>query len=522
MSTLSPRTFARLALSLAVLLAALPPARPAEASWHTLTGLLPADGGLDSWQISPDSRYVVYVADAGASSPYELYSVPITGTTPIKLSPPLVAGGEARRFAITVNSQYVIYIADQEVDNRRELYRVPIGGGPSVKLSGAMVAGGNVEGVKVDPDNVRVVYQADQQTNDVVELYSVPIAGGASVKLNGTLVAGGDVSRYAIDPIANRVVYVADQEVNDRLEIYGVPITGGTAVKLNEAGARVDLSFEINPGIQVVVFSATPSGSTSAQLYMNATAGGLLTPLNFALASNQDVFGFHITPDGARVIYNVTTMTSTLFVGRGNLYSVLIGGGTSTQLTTTADPGFGVYGALFDITSDSQRVVYRYQRTATSATLLESVGATGAGRATLYSPSAGESVYVKALSANAQWVVFSVDPSSVTYSIPAGGGSPVGLGHGFNPIITPDSGRVLYTTNQLSGNYDLFSQQIFGGDRRNLSQVGNNAQVVGKAVSPDSQWVVFEVNHPSTDAYELRVSDGLAAPPPVYLPLITR
>jgi Tol biopolymer transport system component len=522
MRTLTLHTLVRLTLSLAVLLAALPPAAPAEAGWRSLTGVLRTDARFDDWQISPDSRYVVYTADAEASSGYQLYSVPITGTTPIKLNPPLVTGGRVQRFVVTLDSQYVIYIADQAVDNRQELYRVPISGGPAVKLSSALVAGGNVMNVKLDPDNVRVVYYADQQSNDVFEIFSVSIAGGAAVKLNGAMVSGGDVADFKIDPIANRVVYVADQEVDSRLEIYGVPIAGGTAVKLNEAGARVDLSFEINPGLQVVVFSATPSGSTSSQLYMNATAGGLLTPLNFSLAANQDVFGFRITPDGARVIYNVTTMTSTLSVQLGNLYSVLIGGGTSTQLTTTADPGYGVFGALFNITSDSQRVVYRYQRTAASATILESVGLNGAGRATLYTPTAGDSVLFKALSANAQWVVFSVVPADVNYSIAVGGGAPVGLGHGFDPIITPDSSRVLYTTNQLSGNYDLFSQQIFGGDRRNLSRVGTNAQVVDKAVSPNGQWVVFEVEHLSADTRELRVSDGLAAPPPVYLPLITR
>jgi len=522
MRTFSLRTLGRLTLSLAVLLAALPPAAPAEAGWRSLTGVLRADARFSDWQISPNSRYVVYTADAEAGSGYELYSVPITGTTPIKLNPPLVTGGYVQRFVVTLDSQYVIYIAEQEVDNRQELYRVPISGGPAVKLSSALVAGGNVMDVKLDPDNVRVVYYADQQSNDVFEIFSVPIAGGAAVKLNGALVAGGDVSVFEIDPISNRVVYSADQEVSDRTEIYGVPIAGGAAVKLSPDGARAYPYFQINPSVQVVVFSATPSGSTSDQLYMNATAGGLLTPLNFSLAANQDVFGFHITPDGARVIYNVTTMTSTLFVTHGNLYSVLIGGGASTQLTT-ADPGYGVYGALFHITSDSQRVVYRYQRTAASATILESVGLTGTGRATLYAPTAGDSVFFKALSANAQWVLFSVSPANANYSIPPGGGAPVGLGHGFDPIITPDSSRVLYTTNQLSGNYDLFSQQIFGGDRRNLSRVGTNAQVVDKAVSPNGQWVVFEVESSTPPrTRELRASDGAEAPPPVYLPLITR
>ena len=43
--------------------------------------------------ISPDGQWVAYVTDADTDGVDELYAVPITGTTPLKLNPPLVAGG---------------------------------------------------------------------------------------------------------------------------------------------------------------------------------------------------------------------------------------------------------------------------------------------------------------------------------------------------------------------------------------------------------------------------------------------
>lgn len=516
-----------LILSLSMLTATFMSSAPAQAlpaGWRTLTGVLPAHTDIAyGWTISPDSRYAVFIADIEVDGRAELYSVPLTGTTPLKLNPPLVAGGRVRRFAITVDSQYVLYIADQEVDNQEELYRVPITGGPAVKLNGPMVSGGNVTEIKVDPDNVRVVYRADQQMNEVFEIYSVPLGGGTSVRLNETLVAGGDVNAFEIDPISNRVIYTADREVDGRYEIYGVPIAGGTAVRLNPPDSRDTYNFKIDPAIQVVVFSARPSGSNNEHLYMNATAGGLLTELNFPLASTQNVFGYQVSPDGARVVYNITTMTSTLGVTQGNLYSVLIGGGTSTLLTTTADPGFGVYGANFYITSDSQRLVYRYQKNATSSPVLESVSMNGSNRATLYSQGSDDPLNQVNVSPNGQWVVYNTSPTYRMYSIPTTGGAAVGLGYGFGPTITPDSSRVMYTTGQLSGNYDLFTQQIFSGGTRNLSRVGNAAQISYSAISPDGQSIVFEVDHLSAGT-ELRVSDGGEAPLVfyTYLPLVQK
>src|SRR5690606_5082716 len=104
-------------------------------NWHSLTGMLPAHVDAVDSNISPDSRYVVYRADVETDDVTELYSVPVSGTLPVKLNPPLVAEGDVDRFLITPDSQFVIYIADQEVDNRKDLYRVPIGGGVAVRLN---------------------------------------------------------------------------------------------------------------------------------------------------------------------------------------------------------------------------------------------------------------------------------------------------------------------------------------------------------------------------------------------------
>jgi hypothetical protein len=72
------------------------PAAPAQAvptGWRALTGVLPAYTTIDDVAISPNSQYVVFTADIDVDDQYDLYSVPITGSIPVKLNPLPAAGG---------------------------------------------------------------------------------------------------------------------------------------------------------------------------------------------------------------------------------------------------------------------------------------------------------------------------------------------------------------------------------------------------------------------------------------------
>jgi Tol biopolymer transport system component len=73
------------------------------------------------------------------------------------------------------------------------------------------------------------------------------------------------------------------------------------------------------------------------------------------------------------------------------------------------------------------------------------------------------------------------------------GGAQVPLGQVNFLLITPDSSRVVYPTDQLSGNSDLYSQPIGGGGVRNLSQVASGTGVGSASISPNGRWIVFGV-----------------------------
>lgn len=522
----STRVLATIALIASGLASTL---QPAHADWRSLSGgFLPAFAGVLNFKISPDSRWVAFTVDKDTDDVTELYAVSITGTTPIRLNPILVNGGDvgASRFAFTPDSKYVIYIADQEVDNRAELYRVPVSGGDSVKLNTPLVSGGNVTDFKIDPDNARVVYLADQQTNEIFELWSITITGGGLFKLNGAFVSGGDIGLFDIDRISDRVVYSADQEVDGKFELYSTPIAGGAFVKLNppitlQGGGDGGIYSEwaINPVNQVVVFVAREATAPGGRVYMVPTAGGTLTQLNFNLLSTQRVLNFRISPAGDRVVFNVGTRNGATNAFKGDLYSALIGGGGAEDLTEPADPTFGVDLSGFQFTPDGKYVVYGYQKNAASKPRLESSGVSSGVRAPLYAPSASDPQFGFArISPNSQWVMYQDlaggSPDRM-YTVPPTGGGPTSFGRAQFKFITPDSNRIGYTRmiSDAINSTELFSAQIFGGDERNLSGMGGMGYVNDVSVSGDGKWIVYIAQ--MNGRYDLRVSDGNVAQPPI-------
>ena len=200
---------------------------------------------------SPDGSRIVYRADQDVDDVFELYSVPFGGGPSVKISGPLVDGGDVDfLYEIVPDSSRVVYFADQDTDDVMELYSVPIdGGAPPVKLNGDLVAGGslNTFDFEISPDGSRVVYLADQDVDDSEEVFSRRIDGsGMPVKLNGPmLIDDGDVMDFVISPDSSTVVYRAEQDIEFTEELYSRPIDGShTAQKLNgRSFGVVTLSF---------------------------------------------------------------------------------------------------------------------------------------------------------------------------------------------------------------------------------------------------------------------------------------
>lgn len=176
------------------------------------------------FHISPDSTRVVFLAAEFPWSPTELFSVPIGGGTATRLNDALTTGGEVAtgHVAITPDSSYVLYVADQDEDEVFELYSVPLAGGSVVKLNSALAFDVDVTEFRVRPDSSRVAYQAGEYGVQSFEWFSVPVGGGTPTPLNGTIYPGSDGADGdgQFSPDSKFFVYDALQDSPTVYELY--------------------------------------------------------------------------------------------------------------------------------------------------------------------------------------------------------------------------------------------------------------------------------------------------------------
>lgn len=277
-------------------------------------------------RVSSDSSRVLYKTS-------ELYSVPTVGGTLVKLSDPMVLGGNVRDARFGPDGSRAFYLADQVTDEVIELFGVPSDRGPVVKLNGALPSGGDVvsTSIEVSSDGSRVLYVADQDTDNVFELYSVSSFGGTPVKLNGPLVAGGDTTFYTytspiFSPDGSRVIYRADQDTDNVFELYSVSSLGGTPIKLNGplvAGGDVSgnssfqstNTFKTSHNGSRVLYAADQDTDGVNELYSVPSGGGAPVKINGPLAiganilggslSSDVLFDFDYSADDSRVLFTI-------------------------------------------------------------------------------------------------------------------------------------------------------------------------------------------------------------------------
>ena len=129
-----------------------------------------------------------------------------------------------------------------------------------------------------------------------------------------------------------RIVYQAN--INNQTALYSLPVAQpGPAQALSSVD--VVKAFAVSDDGQRVVFTGRSAGSNNDDLFSVPTAGGFQIRLNFPLASGDNVTDFNISPASDRVIYTAL----------GQLYSVLIDGGPTLELTPTP---FSLGDMIFD------------------------------------------------------------------------------------------------------------------------------------------------------------------------------
>jgi len=497
-----------------------------------LSGPLPPEGDVVDCLIAPGDQRVVYRGDQDTNNQNELYSVPIDGGTPVKLSTPPVAVG--LNYAASPDGTRVAYLGAL-TPGVIELYAAPLdGSAPAQKLSPTPVAGGDVQAFRFSPDGQRVIYLADQEVNGRAELYSAVLDGSRlPVKISGALVAGGSVGSFEISADGARVVYRADQVRDEQFELFGVPLDGGAVATLSALPDRRNrdvMSFAL-AGARAV-YRADQDTQDVFEAY-GVPLDGSLAPvrLNAPLAAGQGVLEIALAPDGSRAAFVASSGTGSSY----ELFSAPSDGSAAAVRLNAPLPAFGTVMGGFQFTPDSTRVVYEAEQDVYPVTELYLAPADGSAPPSKLSPPlvSGGNVLIGFAFAGNQGVVFKADALTFgvveLFSAPLTGGPAVRLN---GPLVfggdvdtgvflLPDVAyqvsangqRVVYLADQEEDEtFELFGVPVTGSrPARKLNESMPLGPITGDVVqydvSADGAWSVYLADQQADGLFELfRVS----------------
>lgn len=446
-----------------------------------------ATGDVTEFDVSPDGRFAVYVADTIDDNQFEIYSVELASGDVRQLNAD-VAESSVAEFEISADSRRVVY-RSQNLEDVFELYSVPLLGGPSTRLDAALSDEGSVhsptsgKSFAISPNASRVAYIADQDADEVFELFSVPISGGAPTKLNGELVPNGNIWQFQISADSQHLVYRANQDDSRTIELYSVALDGGEPVKINSPlpSYRVVDEFQISADGSWVVYLADPFGHEQFEVFSAPITGGTVNLLNGDLKSDE-VESFVITPDSDRVLYRAAQDSKSI-----ELYSVSIAGGDQFKLNAPLEQHDDVLS--FWVSPDGRWTIYMASHGNPRHQLFR-VATTGGDFTNI---SNNELVVFSDVqfSPDSAYAVFQV--ASSLYSAPLDGGEANDLStlasgevvaaKSGQYRVTPDGTRVVYLANSHVGERryasGIFSAPIGGG---NVIQL-NDPLVLGGRVS---------------------------------------
>jgi hypothetical protein len=167
-----------------------------------LNSALSAGIGVEEILVAPASAELVYIASGGV-----FFSVPADGSVAAKFLLDLPNGSLQPGTQLSSDGQRVLYRAEALGLGIIELFSMSTGGSAPLKLSGPMVTGGEVTSFAQSPDGTRIVYLADQRVEGRFELFSATLTT-PGVPLWPTPVAGSDVTAFQIDRESRFVVFL--------------------------------------------------------------------------------------------------------------------------------------------------------------------------------------------------------------------------------------------------------------------------------------------------------------------------
>lgn len=497
---------------------------PVQLNSKLLDGQDVLDHPYPTRRISPDSKHVVYLADQEEEDFFELYSVPIGGGVPNKLRLDGVRakfdmpGGVRSNFEITGDSRYVVYISDQEIDGKFELYRVPITGGTPVKLSVEIGLSGDVNDFKITPDGLRVVYRYAPISGIEPRLRSVLINGENTRTILGFVKSAND---WEINPQGTQVVYLANSNISNIDRLYSYSFENAARREISLAGDTLQRvkKFKIGPQGMRVYYSARRNGNTFETLFSSSIEDGT-SPRTHTIELAEysgDIIDFAVDPTNTYVVYSQVSPAN---VGQ-KLFSVPIRAFSTERKELSKGLPFDAGISHFQISSDGRYVTFRFPKgNGTRDKELYSVRIIGGQPAKLNGnlTESGDVDSDYKISPDARYVYYSADQEAgegeELYRVPINGGLSEKLNRGLardkdvtSFILDSLAENILYLTRSDSdGPEELYFSAANGANVARVNRQLPTASEIGVgdySFSPDGAYAVYLAEQNVVDQAEI-------------------
>ncbi len=468
----------------------------------SLTAPLPAEYSSYylKYQISPNGSRVVYLAHQESPTVNGLYSIPIAGGTPVRLSK---TGSNVFYFAVSPDSLWIIFIS-YDATTKYHFFRASLTGGTgsAVEFTPSGAHPQMVDAISISPDSQHIIYKGDMQPLDGWGIYSFPITGNGSQYVRLSMpVTTQWILDSLVTPDGQSLIYrYPDESMNPVMNrLYSVPIDGPATSYYDLSGTLIPGGgvynyFQISPDGRYVVFAAEKEVVDKVELYSYflATRYPIITfavKISVAIPNDRDVnFGtFKISPDSKRVVYNAYQNNI------HDLFSVPINGPilNNVKINQPISPStpFGWNDAM-TFSPDSSHIVYTSMQDTQDVIDLYSVPATGPASSAI-----------------------KLNPAQVKNS---GGYAMVQI-----PVFSPDGLWVFYTANIVLNRVDLLQSPALGPSSKsvNLSAVGATGNAVAWFTQVPGHSMVVYTGPVSSPSYELFRVNSQAA---VFVPVVKK
>jgi len=228
---------------------------------------IPTDPTWPRLRLSPDGHWLVYLGRGDDYATREIFAVPVTGGTPLRLNLPFVPGtyrpDVQDYFQITPDSDHVIFIArdPEATDSSRGIFSVDITGGTPIMLGKSFTIGYGSY-FEVTPDSSRVV--GSFNIDGAKKLASVPVSGGTLAMLSNS-------GQFFITPDSRWLVVLSTEPVvSTRPNIYRAPVQGGNLELLSSnvgATGIIKGTFVMTPRGHRALYCLGGPGGAPVELY---------------------------------------------------------------------------------------------------------------------------------------------------------------------------------------------------------------------------------------------------------------